>query len=84
MPLALLKSQPIWKDFFVAYEKRLHSLKAQLLIWSHKDEKIDRKWTFMPIGVLTHKNPLISKESYNKIFDTEAIFDSDTPMDPGP
>ena len=36
----------------------------------------------MPIGVLTHKNSLISKESYNKIFDrTEAIFDSDTPMD---
>ena len=39
----------------------------------------------MPIGVLTHKIALISKESYKKIFDrTEAIFDSDTPMDPGP
>ena len=39
----------------------------------------------MPVGVLTHKNSLISKESYNKLLDrTEAIFDSDTPMDPGP
>ena len=39
----------------------------------------------MPIGVLTQKNSQVSKESYNKIFDrTEAIFDSDTPMDPGP
>ena len=39
----------------------------------------------MPVGVLTHKNSLISKEPYNKLLDrTEAIFDSDTPMDPGP
>ena len=39
----------------------------------------------MPVGVLTHKNSLISKESHNKLLDrTEAIFDSDTPMDPGP
>ena len=39
----------------------------------------------MPVGVLTHKNSLISKESYNKILDRpEAIFDSDTPMAPGP
>ena len=52
---------PIWSNF---------------LIRSHKDEKIDRKWTCMPIGVLTHKNSLVSKESYRKVFDrTEFFFD---------
>ena len=35
----------------------------------------------MPIGVLTHKNSLVSKESYRKVFDrTEADFDMGTSM----
>ena len=44
----------------------------QLLIDSRESKKITRKWTSnhcIPIGVLTHQNSLVTKESYWKVLD---------------
>ena len=59
----------------------------QFLIDSCEEEKIARYLTSnhcMPMGVLIHKNSLVSKESYRKVFHrTRANFDLVTSHGPG-
>ena len=56
----------------------------QLSIFSRIDQKIAWNWTSnrsMPIRVLTHKNSLVSKESYRKVFDcTKKKFNMGAPI----